>query len=282
MTNGSSSTGLHFETYGSGAPVLCLHGLGASTHSFREFREPLSKHHQLILIDFKGFGASPKPKDSHYAIEEHAEHIHRFIEERDLRELTLIGNSFGGAVSLLVALRLCEENSGRLRRLILIDSGGYNQYLPRHLKMLRTPVLGWLVLHVLPPKLAALTVLKDSYYHDKKITKEQIEAYARPIADSGGRHALLETAKQIIPDNIDELIKKYPKITVPTLVIWGRQDKVIPLIIGEMLDRALPDSKLITIGHSGHIPQEETPEEVLPLVLDFLAEKSLAADSRAR
>lgn len=279
--NGTSRTGLHFETYGSGNPILCLHGLGASTHSFREFKGPLSKHQQLILIDFKGFGASPKPKDSHYAIEEHAELIHQFIEERDLRDLTLIGNSFGGAVSLLVALRLCEENSGRLRRLILIDSGGYNQYLPTHLKILRTPVLGWLVLHVLPPKLAALTVLNYSYYNDKKITSEQIEAYARPIADRGGRHALLETSKQIIPDNIDELIKKYPKITVPTLIIWGRQDKVIPLVIGEMLDRALPDSRLVTIDHSAHIPQEETPEEVIPLVLDFLAEKSWAADSRA-
>ncbi len=266
----TSKSGLHCETYGSGDPVLCLHGLGASTHSWREFREPLAKQNKLFLLDFKGFGASPKPKDKHYAIKEHAESAYQFIVEHDLRNLTLIGNSFGGAVSLLVALRLCEEKSGRIRRLILIDSGGYNQHLPTHLKMMRTPILGWLMVHLLPPKLAALTVLKDSYYEDSKITREQIEVYARPIADSGGRHALLETSKQIIPEDIDELIAKYPKITVRTLIIWGRQDKVIPIVIGELLDEALPDSRLVVIDHSGHIPQEETPEAVVPLVLDFL------------
>ena len=265
--------------YGSGDPVLCLHGLGASTHSWREFREPIAQSHRLILIDFKGFGASPKPKDKHYAIEEHADSIYQFIREHDLKNLTLIGNSFGGAVSLLVSLRLCAERTGRLKRLILIDSGGYNLHLPTHLKMLRTPILGWLVIHVLPPKLSALTVLKDSYYDDKKITREQIDAYARPIAATGGRHALLETARQIVPENYDELIKQYPQIEVPTLIIWGRQDKVIPLVIGEMLDAALPDSRLVTIDHSAHIPQEETPKAVIPLVLEFLQEHKLAADA---
>jgi pimeloyl-ACP methyl ester carboxylesterase len=145
--------------------------------------------------------------------------------------------------------------------------------------MLRTPILGSLVLHLLPPKLSALTVLKDSYYDDKKITREQIDAYARPIAATGGRHALLETAKQIIPKNYDELIKKYPRITVPTLIIWGRQDKVIPLLIGRMLDDALPDSELVVIERTAHIPQEETPEAVIPLVLKFLQEQKPAADA---
>ena len=275
-----TKTGLHCEVYGSGDPVLCLHGLGASTHSFREFREPLSQHHKLILFDFRGFGASPKPKDKHYSIEEHAASAYQLIQEYDLRNLTLIGNSFGGAVSLLVSLRLCEEKSGRLKRLILIDSGGYNLHLPTHLRMLRTPILGSLVLHLLPPKLSALTVLKDSYYDDKKITPEQIDAYARPIAATGGRHALLETAKQIIPKNYDELIKQYPRITVPTLIIWGRQDKVIPLLIGRMLDDALPDSELVVIERTAHIPQEETPEAVIPLVLKFLQEQKLAADAQ--
>ena len=77
----TTKTGLHCETYGSGDPVLCLHGLGASTHSWREFRTPIAESYKLILIDLKGFGVSPKPEDKHYAIEEHAELIHQFIEE---------------------------------------------------------------------------------------------------------------------------------------------------------------------------------------------------------
>ena len=256
--------------YGSGDPILCLHGLGASTHSWSEFREPLSKDHRLILLDLKGFGASPKPKDKHYAITEHAELAYQFITEHDLRNLTLIGNSFGGAVSLLIAIRLCAERPRRLQKLVLIDSAGYNQKLPLHLKLLRAPLLGWLILHLLPPKVSALIVLKNSYYDNSKITDAQVDAYARPIADSGGRHALLETAKQIVPPNIDELIAKYPTIDVPTLILWGKEDEIIPLEIGEMLDAAIPISRLETIEHSGHVPQEETPEAVVQLVLEFL------------
>ena len=268
--NCTSKSGLHCETYGRGDPVLCLHGLGASTHSWREFRQPVSQNHKLILLDFKGFGASPKPKDKHYAITEHAEMAYEFIKELDLWNLTLVGNSFGGAVSLLVSIKLCAENPRRLRKLILIDSGGYNQKLPLHLKLLRTPGLGWLILHLLPAKISALLVLKNSYYDDKKITQEQIDVYARPIAAPGGRHALLETAKQVIPADPDKLIAKYPTINVPTLIIWGKQDEIIPLEIGEKLDRDLPNSRLVTIDKSGHVPQEETPKAVLPLVLEFL------------
>lgn len=256
--------------YGAGDPVLCLHGLGASTYSWRELIGPLSKQYKLILVDFRGFGASPKPNDKHYSIQEHADSIYQFILEHDLKNLTLVGNSFGGAVSLLVAIRLCEEERGRFSKLILIDSGGYNLHLPFHLKLLRTPVLGWLAIHVLPPSISALTVLKDSYYDWQKITCNQIRAYARPIAAPGERHAMLETAKQIIPGNIDEIIAKYKTICVPTLIVWGRQDRVIPIVIGQMLDEAIPDSRLVPIDHAGHIPQEEVPEAVVPLILEFL------------
>ncbi|MEP6922067.1 MAG: alpha/beta hydrolase [bacterium] len=268
----TTQTGLHCEMYGDGDPVLCLQGLGASTHSWLQLIEPLSKQFKVILIDFRGFGASPKPDDKHYSILDHADLIYQFILEKDLRNLTLMGNSFGGAVSLLLAIRLCEHDRGRLSRLILVDSGGYNLHLPFHLKLLRTPVLGWLAIHLLPPTISALTVLWDCYYDTRKITRGQIHAYAQPIAAVGGRHAMLETAKQIIPRNSDEIIAKYKTISVPTLVVWGRQDRVIPIVIGEMLDEAIPHSRLVSIDRSGHVPQEETPEKIVPLILDFLLE----------
>ena len=184
-----------------------------------ESLESHSQNRTSFSTDFKGFGASPNLK-TNTTIKEHAESAYQFIVEQDLRNLTLIGNSFGGAVSLLVALRLCEEKSGRLRRLILIDSGGYNQHLPTHLKMMRTPILGWLMIHLLPPKLAALIVLKDSYYEDSKITKEQIEVYARPIADRAAVMHCWETSKQIIPEDLMSLLRIFRRSRLPTLIIW--------------------------------------------------------------
>lgn len=265
----SSATGLHCEAYGSGDPILAVHGLGASVYSWRKLKGRLPNH-KLILVDLKGHGQSPKPQDTHYSIPEQAELVLQFIREQDLKNLTLMGNSYGGAVSLLVAIRLCKEDPGRLSKLILIDSGGYNQDLPWHLKLIRTPVLGWLALHLVPPSMNTFTVLLYSYCKKRLITWEQIKAYAKSISSPGGRHALLQVAKQAVPDNFEELTAQYPTICVPTLIVWGRNDKVIPLSIGEKLDQAIPDSRLVIIEQAGHVPQEEKPEETISHIVKFL------------
>ena len=136
---------------------------------------------------------------------------------------------------------------------------------------MRTPLVGWLALHLLPPKASALFVLKNSYYDKKKITKEQVEAYARPIGEPGGRHALLETSKQIIPKSIDKLIAKYPKITVPTLIIWGREDGLTPLADGQRFNKDIAGSKLVVLDQCGHVPNLEKPGEFNAAVLKFLS-----------
>ena len=269
--NPSTPIELHHKIYGAGNPVLCIHGFGASLYSWRNFVDPLSQNYQLILIDLKGCGDSPKPPDSHYSTKDHADLIYKFILDHDLKNLTLIGNSFGGALSLLLSVMLLENEPGRLRSLILIDAGAYKEYIPGYLKLIGVPIIGAAAIYLVPAKYAAKSILKLAYYDPGKITKEQIEAYAAPIAAPGGKHALLETGKQIIPPNIDELVTKYKDINVPTLIIWGKQDKIINPIVGDLLDQAIPNSTLKWIDQCGHVPQEEKPEETVPLVLDFLA-----------
>jgi pimeloyl-ACP methyl ester carboxylesterase len=270
----TSQTGLHCEVYGKedGDPILALHGLGSSIYTWRKLNEspyPF-QNYRLILVDLRGAGKSPKPHDKHYSILEQADLIYQFILEKNLKNLTLMGNSYGGAVSLLVAIKLCETDPGRFSKLILIDSGGYDKKLPGHLKLLRTPILGLLVLYILPPKTSSRMILKKGYYDEKKITEEQVEAYAAPIAAKGGRYALYQTARQAIPKNIDEITSKYKTIRVPTLILWGLQDKIIPLEIGEQLRSDIPNSKLEIIDKAGHMPQEEVPERVIPLILEFM------------
>ncbi|HWN08130.1 MAG TPA: alpha/beta hydrolase [Pyrinomonadaceae bacterium] len=269
----NSAAGLHYEVFGSGDPILAIHGLGASNYTWRKLKGRLPDH-RLILIDLKGHGESVKPRDTNYSIPDQAELVLQFIREHDLRNLTVVGNSYGGAVSLMVAIRLCQEEPERLSKLILICSGGYNQDLPWHLKLIRTPVLGGLALHLLPATINTLTVLRYSYYQKRLISWEQCKAYARPIGSPGGRHALIQVAKQAVPENFEELIAQYPTISVPTLLIWGRNDRVIPLSIGERLNRDIPDSKLVVLDHVGHVPQEESPEETIAAILTFLEDPS--------
>jgi pimeloyl-ACP methyl ester carboxylesterase len=274
MSNGNPTTpqDLYYEVYGEAnpRPLLCIHGFGASLYSWRNFKDPLSKNYRLILLDLKGAGKSPKPNDTHYSTQDHADLIYGFIQEKNLRNLTLIGNSLGGALSLWLSIMLIEKQPGRLRSLILIDAGAYKEYIPFYVKLIGVPIIGVAAVYLIPATCMARSVLKLAYYDPGKITEEQIAAYAAPLAAPGGKHALLETGKQIIPPNIDELTANYKDINVPTLIIWGRQDKVIDPIVGNLLDQAIPNSTLQWIDQCGHVPQEERPEATIPLVMDFL------------
>ncbi len=263
-------TPLYYETYGAGDPIIFLHGLGSSIYTWRNMKAPLEGNNQLFLIDLKGFGQSPKPRDDRYSVQDQADLIYQFIQDHDLKNLTVVGNSYGGAVSLVLSIMLCAKDPGRLIKLILIDSAGYNELIPWYVKLLRAPVLGWLVVHLLPNKCLAKTVLKESYYNDKLITDAQVAAYAKPLGMKNGKYALLKTAKQALPKDIDKVIGKYPTISVPTLIIWGDKDKVIPIKIGQKLHAAIPCSKLTTIPDTGHVPQEETPTPTIALIKDFL------------
>ena len=272
MTNRqpSASVSLYKEVYGAGDPILCLHGLGANIYSWRHFIAPFSQNNKLILVDFKGCGRSPKPLDTHYSTEEKVEDIYKLILKENLTNLTLVGNSLGGAIALLVAIRLGKEQPDRLSKLVLIDSAGDKGTMPAHLKLLRSP-LGTPLIHLTPSKLAAMMTLRMCYYDKKRITKEQVNAYAAPLSNRGGRHALLQTARQCIPANADELSAQIATINVPTFILWGREDRVIPLKVGQLLHQLIPNSSLQVIEHCGHIPQEEKPEETISHISSFLA-----------
>ena len=266
--NPCPATTLHCVSYGSGDPIIALHGLGGTLYSWRNLVNKFPNH-QLILFDLKGAGDSPKPHDKHYSIEDQANLILQFIRQNDLKNLTLMGNSYGGAVSLFLAIELSNERPSRLASLILIDSGGYDEDLPTHLKLLRAPLIGWLGLHLLL-RFSIKRVLRDSYYDKNKITDEQVDAYVNPVKAPGARYALLQTAKQAIPKNIDQITAQYKNISVPTLIIWGLDDRIIPLKIGGRLHLDLSHSTLELIDHCGHVPQEEQPERLAQVVLAFL------------
>jgi pimeloyl-ACP methyl ester carboxylesterase len=263
--SGCTKTGLYYAIYGTGQPLLAIHGLGASMYSWRKFVEQKDTFpgYQIILIDLKGSGNSAKPRNRKYSIKTQRDLVYQFILERNFKNLTLVGNSYGGAVSLILTMKLMKQNPGLLTKLILIDSGGSNKMLPWYLRLMRLPVLGWLALEILTPAEAADTVLKNAYYDDCLITKEQIAAYAAPLAAPNGKYALLQIAKGAIPSDIKKIMHQYSTITVPTFILWGADDKVIPLAIGQMLHRKIKGSTLDLVKECGHVPQEEKPAETI-------------------
>jgi pimeloyl-ACP methyl ester carboxylesterase len=162
-----------------------------------------------------------------------------------------------------------KDNPGRIQKLVLIDSAGYRQKLPWFIRLAKIPgadALGAL----LPPRFAADLVLKKCYYHKDRITEEQIDTYAYYGSLPGAREAISQTAKQILPKDIDRLTEQYKGISVPVLVIWGVEDEVVPLRVGLLFKRDIPGAELVPLSGCGHIPPEEEPQATRQAIMDFL------------
>jgi pimeloyl-ACP methyl ester carboxylesterase len=261
---------LHSAALGKGRTLLFLHGFGANSYTWSKVSEALSQNYRVILLDLKGHGASPKPNDGAYSLHDQAELVTAFIMDNRLEDVTLIGHSLGGGVALLVALKLASRVPNPISSLILIDSVAYSQPLPSFIKLLRVPVLAQLSVCLVPNRLQTLQVLKLAYYDNNKITDETIEAYSAPLSLPGGHRALIETAKQIIPQDIEEISRRYGTIRIPTLVVWGKHDRIVPFEVAERLHRSIPNSDLVVIDGAGHVPQEETPAATLLAMQKFL------------
>jgi pimeloyl-ACP methyl ester carboxylesterase len=188
-----------------------------------------------------------------------------------LKEFDLIGHSLGGGVALMTALDLAERRPDAIGRLILVDSVALPQPLPWFLKLARTSRGGPLLISHLPARLIVRAVLRAAFYDRRRITKEMAQVYAQNLATAEGRHALIETARQIIPDDLAGLIARYHSLRLPTLLIWGKHDRIVPPAIGITLNTLVEGSKLLIIEGCGHVPQEERPEVAIPAIAEFLA-----------
>lgn len=261
---------LHFETIGNGKPILLIHGFAANTFTWHHLAPVLARTHKVYMLDLKGFGESPKPDDGAYTLYDQAKLVLSFIEQQKLNDLTIIGHSFGGGVSLVTALYLTKSMPGVLNKLILIDSLAYPQGTPFFINILATPFLGPFVANVLPVKFQVSNVLSQAYYDDDLITEETINAYAKPLQSSNAKDALLTTARQIFPADLTRLSKQYSTIQVPTKIIWGEYDEIVPTSIGKLLHHAIDTSTFEIIKSCGHNPHEECPEVTISVIVQFL------------
>ncbi len=261
---------ISYRDFGAGNPMIFLHGFGASSYIWNKIESHFAQNNRVILIDLKGFGLSDKPEDNKYKIDDQAEIIIDFIKRNNLRDIVLVGHSLGGAIALSIYLKSTEQENNLIKRLILIDSPAYKQKLPSFIKLLGTPILNKIILFLLPARLKVKIIFKKCFFDKNKITPEMIEKYAEPLKSKGANYALIETAKELLRENNEDIGAKYKKINIPTLLIWGKEDKIVPLTIGERLQKDIPNSKLEIIPECGHIPIEEKPEETIKIISNYL------------
>lgn len=268
----SAAIRVNYEVTGHGAtPVVFLHGFAASLitwHDIRGFFPP--EHFRLYLLDLKGFGFSTKPRDGHYAPEDQATIVTAFLEAEGLRHVVLIGHSLGGGIALLAYFQSQAEQPDLINRLVLIASAAYPQRLPCIMQWLKRPLLGWGILHLLPLRFMVRYTLEHIMVNREAITPARIERYLGCFNPTGIAYVFIETCRRLIPEKYANLAAAIRRITVPTLIIWGRQDRIISPDLGKRLHDNIHGSRLVVIDDCGHIPHEERPHETWAAIEKFL------------
>jgi len=258
------------SSVGEGNPVLLIHGFGASSYSWRHIIAPLAQKYRVITIDLKGFGESPKPRDDLYSVYEQARLVRNFILENDLQNVRIIGHSYGGGVALVTSIYLAASHPNLQNSLVLIDSIAYPQDLPDFVEVLATPVLGPLLIYTIPNTIQVKSLLKKVYVNDALIPQSAIDHYAGNLDKPNAKYATLTTARQMLPIDLQQFSNNYSSLTIPTLIIWSKDDEIVPLEIGERLHADLPNSRMVVIKDVGHAVQEEKPSLLLPHLQQFL------------
>jgi pimeloyl-ACP methyl ester carboxylesterase len=263
---------LHCEILGTGSrPVLFLHGFAASSVTWEEIASYFPEdRYRLYLLDLKGSGKSAKPRDGAYSPEDQARSVLDVIEGLGQRNITLVGHSLGGGIALLVwHLAKATGRSSLISSLVLIDAAAYPQPFPRFFRVLRTGLLGRILLTLTPLRTMVEYNLKHVYHGIAQVTEKRITRYMGCFKGAGTQAALLSTARQV--DSIHKT-PNHAEISIPTLIIWGRHDRVVWLDNGKRLHAEIPDSRLV-IFECGHNPHEEEASACASAILEFL-EKS--------
>lgn len=262
---------VHYKIYGTGEPVLILlHGFGASLFSWHEVTTPLAEYGTVIAYDRPAFGLTERPLEwegeNPYSQDAQVELVIGLMDALGVEKATLVGNSAGGTVSMLTALKYPE----RIESLILVDPAVYaGGGAPAWIR----PVLGTPQMRHLGPLFArqiqaqGVEFIKTAWHDPRKISQATFDGYQKPLQVENWDKALWELTLSSRESGLAERVKEF---ALPILVITGDDDRIVPTEQSLRLAEELPNAALAVIPQCGHLPHEECPDEFMQAVQDFL------------
>jgi pimeloyl-ACP methyl ester carboxylesterase len=260
---------VHYRDEGTGFPIVLMHGTAASLHTYDAWTKQLSKDYRVIRLDLPAFGLTGPNKNAEYSIESYTKFLSQFLEKIKVAKFYLAGNSLGGNI----AWNYAAEYPEKVRKLILIDASGLPTFTPQPsiFKMAKTPILNSLFLYI-TPRFIIRKNIEQVYANKLKVTDALVTRYHKMSLRTGNRKAFIDRAKTDF--NVAEKVNlvKLKSVKTTTLLIWGAKDTWIPLGNGKRMDSMLPNSKLVILENSGHVPMEESPKESLEFLKSFLNE----------
>ena len=262
---------VHYKTYGTGEPVLILlHGFGASLFSWHEVTTPLAEFGTVITYDRPAFGLTERPLEwegeSPYSQDSQVELVIGLMNALGIKKATLVGNSAGGTVSMLTALKYPE----RIESLILVDPAVYaGGGAPAWIRpLLGTPQMrhvGPLISRQLQAQ--GVEFIKTAWHDPSKIPQATFDGYQKPLQVEDWDKALWELTLSSRESGLAERVNEF---NLPILVITGDDDRIVPTEQSLRLAAEIPNADLVVIPQCGHLPHEECPDEFMQAVQDFL------------
>ena len=267
---------------GDGPPVLLIHGLAGSSRTWKDVMPRLAENHTVIAPDLMGHGESAKPVGD-YSLGAFASGLRDFLGVIDVPRVTVLGQSLGGGI----AMQLAYQHPEVCERLVLVGSGGLGREVTWLLRILSLPASEYWMPVIFPPivKSAGDRVNEAAGGAGIRapLIAEMWRAYAS-ITQAPNRRAFIRTIKSVIDpggQSIDATDRLYLAAAMPTLIVWGDSDAVIPVEHGYRAHEAIPHSRLEVFEDVGHFPHSEAPERFLEVLEDFLATTTPAPDNAA-
>jgi len=247
---------IHYFDMGSGPVVVLLHGLGSRKEDWLPVLEPMAQKYRLLVPDQIGFGRSDKPLLD-YSIQTYVDFLNEFLRQLKVEKASLVGESLGGWIA---GLYVAEIGGGAhlipVEKLVLVDAAGLKQDKP-------APDLN-------PSSLTAMRGLMEAVFYDTSWLNEDAlrKIFTEKLAVKDGY-----TVRSILSNPVigtERLDDRLASIKVPTLVTWGKQDKLLPIGSGERYVAGIAGAKLVSFEKCGHVPPIEKTEEFLGAVTAFL------------
>lgn len=234
-------------------PVLFLHGLGGSADRWTKVIPYLAGKYRVIIPDIIGFGYSDKPHVE-YTVDFFINFIKKFLTLLNVSDVNLIGSSFGGLLALEYAIKYETE----IKKLVLVSPAGMMRYVSTTLKHYISAAL-------YPTYENVLRAYQEMIYNSNIVSEESIQDFINRMNLPNSKYAFMSTLMSFndLPKLTDRL-----KINIPTLIIWGRNDKVIPVRYAKKFK--IPNNKIVLLDKCGHYPHLEKIDEFIKIVLKFL------------
>lgn len=268
---------------GEGETVLLIHGLAGSSRTWREVLPGLAITHDVIAPDLLGHGESAKPMGD-YSLGAFASGLRDFLAALDVSRATIVGHSFGGGV----AMQLAYQHPELCDRIVLVGSGGLGREVSWLLRVLTLPGAEQLMPLMFPRLVAERGDVVARFLFRRGVRSprlsEKWRAYSS-LASAENRRAFVRTIRGVIEpggQTVSALDRLYLAAHLPTLIVWGDRDEIIPISHASAAHEAIPGSRLVILEGVGHFPHVEAPEKFLAVLTDFLESTPAAAAGSGR